>query len=406
MMKNLKWLSLCGIMMLSVSLVTFTACGDDEEENQPKSTNGGSNNGNNGDNNGGNNGGQTDGIHIEDLWGTWETVSVDGIAIDLSKEEDWPKWDKFEFKQDGTFNGWSINYNGDDLIRGRQEQTKLGKWSYDTTTKKAKLYDLVMGYHEVLAFLQGQTNVSKIEMDVTLVSLSAQELTLTIPGRTVFSASSTVVMRKTSGGGDNGGDNGEEVDNDFEDEASVITVEEEDLQNIRFVVKNAAHNWQATVQAYEFSDRGPQIELFVEAIDNSRKAKITANDMQHDNFWEQAFLRYTKRVAGEAMTADENVKRIIIRDVMLRQNQFADYSSLNEVIISGVNDFRIPAGCFHNVPSLDLISIHSFADITLGKNSLPQNPAFSVFVSTEEQYYAFKTYQQEYNCYFTLTQQK
>ena len=393
-------------MMLCVSLITFTACGDDEEENQPKTTNeGGSNNGNNGENNGGNNGGKTDGINIEDLWGTWETVSVDGKAIDLSKEEDWPLWNKFEFKQDGTFNGWAINYNGDELIRGRAEQTMLGKWSYDDKTKKAKLYDLVMGYNEVQDYLNGKTNVSKIKMEVTLVALSLQELTLTIPGRTVFSASSTVVMRKTSGDESNGGDNGDEVDNDFEDEASVITVEEENLDNIRFVFKNAAHNWKAVVQAYEFTDRGPQIELIVEAIDNSRKAKITANDMQHDNFWEQAFLRYTMQATGEAMTACENVKRIIITDVMLRQNQFADYSSLKEIKFNGMNDFRIPAGCFRNVPSLNVLYIYSSADITLGQNSLPQNPVFSVFVSTEEQYTAFKTYQQEHSCYFTLTLQ-
>ena len=400
-MKNLRRISLCGILLLSFGLITFTACGDDEEDNQPKSTN---NNSSNNDNNGSNNN-KPGTINIEDLWGTWTTVTYDGVAIDLNKEEDWPKWDKFEFKQDGTFNGWSINYNGDEGIRGREEQTKLGKWSYDATQKKAKIYDVVMGYHEVQDYLNGRTNITKIEIPVTLVSLSATELKLTIPGRSLLSAPATVVMHKTSGGGDNGGDNGdeeEEVDNDFENEASVLTVEEEDLQNIRFVVKNAAHNWQATVQAYTFTDKGPQIELFVEALNHSQKAKITANDTQHANFWEQAFLRYTEQAAGEAMTASENVKRLIISDVMLRQNQFANYSSLKEITINGENDFRIPAGCFRNVPSLSSISIHSFADITLGKNSLPQNPVFTVFVSTEEQYYAFKNYQAEHNCTFTV----
>ncbi|MBR0274022.1 MAG: hypothetical protein IJQ59_08045 [Bacteroidaceae bacterium] len=388
-MKNLKWLSLCGMMMLGFSLITFTACGDDEEDNQPKTINNGGDNG--GDN------GQKGGINIEDLWGTWETVSVDGKAIDLSKEEDWPKWDKFEFKQDGSFNGWSINYNGDNQIRGREEQTKIGKWSYDATTKKAKLYDLIMGYHEVQAYLRGETNLTKTEISVTLVSLSAQELTLTLPGGTLLSAPSTVVMRKTSGSGD--GD--EEVDNDFENEASVITVEEEDTENIRFVVRNTAHNWQATIQAYDYTDRGPQIELLVEAINASKKAKITANDTQHTNFWEQAFTRYTEQATGEAMTANENVKRLTISDVKLRENQFANYYNLNEVTIIGTKDIRIPAGCFQNA-NLEEMNIYASANITLGKNCLPKNAYFTVFVSNKDQYVIFETYKRENGCSFAI----
>lgn len=396
MKKSFKYISLCGIFLLGLSLITFTACGGDDEGNQPKGTENGAGNDDDDDDGGGVIPGS---INIQDLYGTWETVTYDGKAIDLGKEEDWPKWDKFEFKEDGSFNGWSINYNGDELIRGRQEHTKLGKWAYDATTKKAKLYDLVMGYHEVKDYLNGKTDVQKIEMAVTLGSLSATELKLIIPGRNAFASPVTVVMRKTNSGG---GDDDEEVDDEWENEASNIAVVEEDLENIRFVIRNEAHNWQAIIQAYEFVENSPRIELIVEALNPQQKAKITANDMQHTNFWEQAFMRYTEQAAGEAMTAQDNVKRLTISGVMLRQNQFADYEEIHEITIDGLNDFRIPAGCFQNVTHLEALFIGTRADIALGKNCLPSSVGFTVYVSTDQQYEAVAEYQRNSDCRFGL----
>ena len=401
-MKNLKYLSLCGMMLLSLSLFTFTACGgDDEGDNQPKGTENNGNNGNNDDNGGGL---PSVGINIENLYGTWETVTYDGKALDLSKEEDWPKWDKFEFTADGNFNGWSINYNGDEDIRGREEHTKLGKWSYDATTKKAELYDLVMGYHEVKDYLSGNTNVQKTKITVTLGSLTATELKLTIPGRSAFSSPVTIVMRKTSGGDDD--IDVVPVDNEWEDEASNIAVVDEDLENIHFVMQNTAHNWQAIIRAYDFVENSPRIELIVQALNPQQKAKITANDTQHTNFWEQAFMRYTEQATGEAMTVQENVKHLTISDVKLRQNQFANYDEIHEILFDGMNDIQIPAGCFQNVSHLESLFIESRGDVTLGKNCLPHGIGFTVYVFTEQQYETFAAYQRNNDCRFGLEKMK
>ena len=192
-MKHLKFLSLCGIVAMAVSLFTLTACGGDDDDSpkpngQEQTNNNGNNNGNNGNN------GNLPQINPELVIGSWSTVYanvsyVDEAGrqlshngpVDPTKEEDWPFYNEFIFGADGSFVGWAINYNGDGEYYGRFEETQIGKYRFDPATNTTTLYDLVMGYHEVLAYKNGQT-VPTTEMSIKVQSLTEDELVCSIDG--------------------------------------------------------------------------------------------------------------------------------------------------------------------------------------------------------------------------------
>ena len=189
-MKHLKFLSLCGIVAMAVSLFTLTACGGDDDDS-PKPQDQGQTN-NNGNNNGNN--GNLPQINPELVIGLWSTVYanvsyVDEAGrqlshngpVDPTKEEDWPFYNVFYFGADGSFVGCAINYNGDGEYYGRFEETQIGKYRFDPATNTTTLYDLVMGYHEVLAYKNGQT-VPTTEMSIKVQSLTEDELVCSIDG--------------------------------------------------------------------------------------------------------------------------------------------------------------------------------------------------------------------------------
>ena len=191
-MKHLKFLSLCGIVAMAVSLFTLTACGGDDDDS-PK-PNGQEQTNNNGNNNGNN--GNLPQINPELVVGTWSTVYanvsyVDEVGTQLShngpvdpqKEEDWPFYNVFYFGADGSFVGCAINYNGDGEYYGRFEKTQIGKYRFDAATNTTTLYDLIMGYHDVQAYLNGQTDVPrKKDMSIKVQSLTEDELVCSIDG--------------------------------------------------------------------------------------------------------------------------------------------------------------------------------------------------------------------------------
>ncbi len=187
-MKHLKWLSLCGIVTMTVGLLALTACGgDDNDDPQP--------NGNNQTNNNGNNNGNFPQINPDLVVGSWSTVYanvsyVDEVgtklshngSVDPSKEEDWPFYNMFTFGADGSFIGFAINYHGDGEYYGRFEETQIGKYSFDAATNTTTLYDLIMGYHDVQAYKAGQTDVPRTKMYIKIQSLTEDELVCSIDG--------------------------------------------------------------------------------------------------------------------------------------------------------------------------------------------------------------------------------
>ena len=189
-MKNFKWLSLLGIVCMSFTFATFIACDKADEETNKESE--GTNQENEGTNKEGEN---TQQINPAFIVGTWYTVSADvnyvdakgnplahSGAVSREKQEDWPFYNEFAFGADGSFDGWSINYNGDGEYYGNWEHTQLGKYSFDPATNTTKLYDLVMGYHQVQAYLAGQTDIQKTEMTILIQSLTKDELVCSING--------------------------------------------------------------------------------------------------------------------------------------------------------------------------------------------------------------------------------
>lgn len=157
-MKNFKTISL--LLMAIVSLFAFTACGDDDNEDNNKNK-------------------QTEGQPlVGDITGTWETVSLtteDGkeIIVNSTNPEVYHLWNRFVFGANGSFDGYSVNYNGDEGLRGRIEHTMKGKYVFDAKLKTMNIYDFVEGYHNVLNYDSEKKTTIKVEV----LSLSNNEFT-------------------------------------------------------------------------------------------------------------------------------------------------------------------------------------------------------------------------------------
>ena len=126
-MKNFRFLSLLGIVL--VCLFTITACGDDDSNDPPRPD-------------------VPTGIDPIIL-GTWETYAIvpnggSEIAVNSHDESVYEYWHRFVFKADGSFDGYSVNYRGDEEIRGRIEQTFITKTFTFSASKK--VLALLTGY--------------------------------------------------------------------------------------------------------------------------------------------------------------------------------------------------------------------------------------------------------------------
>ena len=75
----------------------------------------------------------------------------------------------------------------------------------------------------------------------------------------------------------------------------VITEQVVDLQqqNIKIVGENADNNFRYTINNYEWADRGPQFQLVIDPIDNTKSAQFTSSDLTDQNYWEPLFRRIT-----------------------------------------------------------------------------------------------------------------
>ena len=173
---------------------------------------------------------------------------------------------------------------------------------------------------------------------------------------------------------------------------------------IEFVGVNASGNYKFTLNTYEWEDdHGPQFQLTIEPIDASKPAFFAAEDLNDPNYWEPMFMRVTQEMAGEAMTAQDNIKRLYLGDVQLLENQFIDYNELHIVGFDLKNDYTLPEGCLLNAGQhMDEMDVKCDGTMTLSPNSLPANKVFVVTVYTQQMYDVWSAYKQAYNCEYIL----
>ena len=190
-MKNFRFLSLLGIVL--VCLFTITACGDDDSNDPPRPD-------------------VPTGIDPIIL-GTWETYAIvpnggSEIAVNSKDPSVYEYWHRFVFNADGSFDGYSVNYRGDESIRGRIEQTFITKtFTFSASKKILALLNLVEGYHDVIDFKAGKS-VKTQDMVIELKTITDKELSYNV---NYDGKQALFKMKKVDGnGGDsgNGGDTG------------------------------------------------------------------------------------------------------------------------------------------------------------------------------------------------------
>lgn len=177
-----------------------------------------------------------------------------------------------------------------------------------------------------------------------------------------------------------------------------------DNNYIEFVGVNVDGNYKFTLNTYEWpSDRGPQFQLIVEPIDVTKDAAFSADDLNDPNYWEPMFMSVTEQMAGEAMTVQNNIKRLYLGDVQLLPNQFIDYANLHIVGFDLKKNYTLPSGCLQNAGQhLDEMDVKCEGAMVLNPNSLPANKAFTVNVYSQPVYDVWNNYKQAYNCDYIL----
>ncbi len=173
---------------------------------------------------------------------------------------------------------------------------------------------------------------------------------------------------------------------------------------IEFVGVNANGNYKFTLNTYEWEDNhGPQFQITIEPIDASKPAFFSQGDMSDPNYWEPMFMRVTQEMAGQAMSAQDNIKRLYLGDVQLLENQFIDYNNLHVVGFDLKDDYTLPLGCLLNAGQhMDEMDVKCDGNMTLSPNSLPADKNFVVTVYTQQMYNVWDAYKQAYNCQYIL----
>ena len=148
---------------------------------------------------------------------------------------------------------------------------------------------------------------------------------------------------------------------------------------LKFEARNAKNNYKYILDSYEWtSDKGPQLQLTIEPLDASKPAAFTAEDLADENYWEPLFRKYTAMIAGQAMEASDNIKKLFITDVAILPSQFCKYPDGMQLIdITASGDYEIPANCFSPTSSeLEHFSTKSFeckiaGNMTIGESVFP-----------------------------------
>ena len=161
-----------------------------------------------------------------------------------------------------------------------------------------------------------------------------------------------------------------------------------------FVGENVTNNYRFTLDTYEWGGgRGPQFQLTIEPLDAAKPAQFTTADLSDANYWEPMFRQYTKQMAGEEMTAQENVKRLYVKNVALLPSQFADYVEFHLISIEASGDYTIPDGCFSGCTRLETLDCNVQGTLSLDKGIVSTQPGFTVKVYTKQSFAAWAEYQ-------------
>lgn len=173
---------------------------------------------------------------------------------------------------------------------------------------------------------------------------------------------------------------------------------------IKFEGIKSDGNYRFILDTYEWeNDHGPQFQLKIEPIDPSKPAYFSQSDLSDPNYWEPMFMAVTQQMAGEAMTAQDNIKRLYLGDVQLLPNQFIDYNTLHIIGFDLKNDYTLPSGCLLNAGQhLDEVDVKCEGTMTLSPNSLPADKMFYVTVYSQPIYDVWENYKQTYNCQYIL----
>ncbi len=174
---------------------------------------------------------------------------------------------------------------------------------------------------------------------------------------------------------------------------------------IEFVGINESGNYKFTLNTYEWGKKGngPQFQLIIEPIDASKPAFFSQSDLSDPNYWEPMFMHVTEQMAGDAMTAQDNIKRLYLGDVQLLPNQFIDYNNLHIVGFYLKKDYMLPEGCLLNAGQhMDEMDVKCDGTMTLSPNSLPADKMFYVTVYSQPIYDVWDSYKQTYNCQYIL----
>ena len=184
----------------------------------------------------------------------------------------------------------------------------------------------------------------------------------------------------------------------------MITEQVVDLQqqNIKFVGENADNNFRYTINSYEWTDNGPQFQLIIEPIDNTKTARFTSSDLTDENYWEPLFRRITKEMTGQEMEAQHNIKKLFVKNVALLNNQFFDYKDNGYIQIESSGEFTIPDGCFSEDTKLKTFVCNVAGTLTLGSNVVSIYPRFTVKVYTAQSANAWKTYKENTKASFMV----
>ena len=171
---------------------------------------------------------------------------------------------------------------------------------------------------------------------------------------------------------------------------------------MKFEGENRANNYRFTLDTYEWADRGPQFQLTVEPIDASKAAQFTTSDLSDENYWEPMFRMYTRQMAGEEMEAQDNVKRLYVKNVALLPNQFAGYEEFHVIRVEAAGDYSIPDGCFSGCRKLDEFDCNVAGTLALGQGIVNTTSAYVVEVYTQQSAQVWNEYKQSTGANFSV----
>ena len=183
-----------------------------------------------------------------------------------------------------------------------------------------------------------------------------------------------------------------------------ITLQEPEITDsyMKFTSENTTNNYRFTLDTYEWADHGPQFQLTIESLDAGKPAQFTNADLSDTNYWEPMFRRITSEIAGEEMTAQDNVKRLYVKNVALLPNQFYDYENLHIIGIEATGEYTIPDGCFSRCDGLETFDCNVQGTLTIGKNIINDKIFFTVKVYTQQAYDEWQKYKDNYGSNFEI----